>query len=151
LGIGATTAVLKLFGGHVNPTTVALALLMVVLFVATKWSARPAVVAALLGMLCYNFFFLPPIGTLTITDSDNWVGLVAFLVTAVTAGQLSARAKRRAEEAEAGRRDIFSQSPGSVIASTRERKTSLLYRFNLYELFINLLCLPYARDLNIFI
>jgi len=105
-GIAATTAVLKLFGGHVNPTTVALALLMVVLFVATRWSARPAVVAAMLGMLCYNFFFLPPIGTLSITDSDNWVGLIAFLVTAVTAGQLSARAKRRAEEAEAGRREI---------------------------------------------
>ena len=57
-------------------------------------------------MLCFNFFFLPPFGTLSIANPDNWVALVAFLVTAVTAGQLSARAKQRAEEAEAGKREI---------------------------------------------
>jgi two-component system sensor histidine kinase KdpD len=43
---------------------------------------------------------------LTIADPENWVALAAFLVTAITAGQLSARAKRRAEEAETGRREI---------------------------------------------
>src|SRR5712691_4152525 len=37
---------------------------------------------------------------------DNWIALGACLITAMTAGQLSARAKRRAEEAEAGRREI---------------------------------------------
>src|SRR5207237_2580767 len=49
---------------------------------------------------------LPPVGTFTIADPDNWVALFAFLVVAMTAGQLSARARRRAEEAEAGRREI---------------------------------------------
>ena len=57
-------------------------------------------------MLCFNFFFLPPFGTFTIAQPDNWVAMVVFLVTAVTAGQLSARAKRRAEEAEVGKREI---------------------------------------------
>jgi two-component system sensor histidine kinase KdpD len=57
-------------------------------------------------MLCFNFFFLPPVYTFTIADPQNWVALAAFLATALTAGQLSARAKRRAEEAEAGRREI---------------------------------------------
>jgi K+-sensing histidine kinase KdpD len=47
-------------------------------------------------MLCFNFFFLPPVYTLTIADPQNWIALVAFLVTAVTAGQLSELAKRRA-------------------------------------------------------
>ena len=37
---------------------------------------------------------------------QNWVALTAFLITAITAGQLSARARRRAEEAEKGRREI---------------------------------------------
>src|SRR5207244_4498549 len=50
--------------------------------------------------------FLPPFGTFTIADPDNWIALFAFLITAVTAGQLSARARRRAEEAEAARREI---------------------------------------------
>jgi K+-sensing histidine kinase KdpD len=57
-------------------------------------------------MLSFNFFFLPPFGTFTIAATDNWIALLAFLVTALTAGQLSARAKRRAEEAEFGRREI---------------------------------------------
>jgi len=98
--IAAFTAVLKLLGGHVNATTVALALLLDVLFIATRWGSLPALVASVLAMLCFNFFFLPPFGTLTIEAWDNWVALTAFLITAITAGQLSSRAKRRAEEAE---------------------------------------------------
>jgi two-component system sensor histidine kinase KdpD len=54
----------------------------------------------------FNYWFLPPVGTLTIQDPQNWVALLAFLVTAVTASQLSAHARRRAAEAEAGRLEI---------------------------------------------
>lgn len=106
LGIVAVTAVMNLFSGHINATTVALALLLVVLLVATKWGASPAVVASLFGVLCFNFFFLPPLGTLDVAAPDNWVALIVFLVTAITVGQLSARAKRRTEEADAGRQQI---------------------------------------------
>ncbi|HKG15818.1 MAG TPA: DUF4118 domain-containing protein [Pyrinomonadaceae bacterium] len=106
LGVVAALCALKLFGTHVNSTTVALGLLLVVLFVATAWGSGPAVLASLLGVLCFNFFYLPPVGRWTIDDPDNWVALLAFLVTAVTAGQLSSRSKRRAEEADAGRQEI---------------------------------------------
>jgi K+-sensing histidine kinase KdpD len=105
-GIAAATGVLKLFGGRINSTTVALALLLVVLFVATAWGSRPAVLASLLGVVCFNFFYLPPIGKFTIDAPDNWIALVAFLVTAVTAGHLSARAKRQAKEADASRLEV---------------------------------------------
>jgi two-component system sensor histidine kinase KdpD len=57
-------------------------------------------------VLSFNFFFLPPVHTFTITQPQNWVALVAFLLTALTAGQLSARARQRAEEAESGRREV---------------------------------------------
>src|SRR5712692_1657520 len=106
VAIGSATGVLKLFRTHVNPTTVALALLLIVLFVATKFGSRPAVLASMVGVFCFNFFFLPPVGKLTIADPDNWIALAVFLITAVTTGELSARARRRAEEAEAGRREI---------------------------------------------
>ena len=106
LGIAAVTTLLKLLGPHVNPTTAALALLLVVLFLATVWGSRPAVLASLLGVGSFNFFFLPPFGTFTIRNLDNWVAFFAFLITALTAGQLSARAKRRAEEAEAAKREV---------------------------------------------
>ena len=136
-GILAVTGALKLFGERINSTTVALALLLVVLFVAMGWGSRPAVVASLLGVVCFNFFYLPPVGTLTISDPDNWIALFAFLVTAFTVGQLSARAKRRAEEADAGRREIerlytelqeaFEQSSRAKALKQSERlKTALL-------------------------
>ena len=106
LGPAIVTSGLKLFSEHINSTTVALGLLLVVLFVATGWGSGPAVVSSLLGVVCINFFFLPPVGRLTIDDPDNWIALFAFLVTAITAGQLSANAKRRAEEADQGRGEI---------------------------------------------
>lgn len=103
IGIAAITGLLKLLGEHVNSTTVALGLLLIVLFVATGWGARPAILASLLGVVCFNFFYLPPVGRLHVDDPDNWVALFAFLITAVTAGQLWARAKRQAAEAEEAR------------------------------------------------
>ena len=106
LSVIALTLVLKLLGDHVNAATVSLALLLNVLFIATRWGSWPALVASVLAMLCFNFFFLPPFGTFNIAATDNWIALLAFLVTAVTAGQLSARAKKRAEEAELGKSEI---------------------------------------------
>src|ERR1044072_2993979 len=106
LSVGLLTLLLKTVGAHVNAATVSLALLLTVLFIATRWGSLPALAASILAMLCFNFFFLPPLGTFTIAATDTWVALLAFLVTAITAGQLSASAKKRAEEAETGRREI---------------------------------------------
>ena len=105
-GIALVTAICAPFHEALNDTTVALAYLLVVLLVATVWGSGPALVASIVAVLCFNFFFLPPVYTLTIADPQNWVALVAFLVTAVTAGQLSELAKRRAAEAEAVRSEI---------------------------------------------
>lgn len=104
--VAALTAALKLLGGGVNSTTVALALLLAVLFIAARMESGPALVASVLAAFCFNFFFLPPFGTLHISEPENWVALTAFLLTAIVAGQLSTRARRRAEEAEAGRLEI---------------------------------------------
>jgi len=104
--ICAATIVLRSFGDHVNATTVALTFLLLVLFLATAWGPKPAVLASVLAATSFNYFFLPPVGTFSISDPHNWVAIIAFLLTAVTVGQLSARAKQRTEEAEVGRREI---------------------------------------------
>ena len=91
---------------HVNPTTVALSYLVVILLVATWWGIVEATTASIVAMLCFNFFFLPPVGTLTIADPQNWVALVAFLVTAIVASQLSGRARKRKIEAVGRQRDL---------------------------------------------
>src|SRR6185437_13891830 len=85
--------------GHLNATTVALLMLLLVLGTATRWGLREAIFTSVLCVFAFNYFFLPPLGTLTIADPQNWVALTAFIVSAIVASQLSARAKSRAEEA----------------------------------------------------
>jgi two-component system sensor histidine kinase KdpD len=84
---------------HVNATAAALAMLLCVLGVATAWGLADGILISIAGVLAFNFFFLPPVGTFTIADPQNWVALFAFLVTAITASQLSARAQQRTREA----------------------------------------------------
>jgi two-component system sensor histidine kinase KdpD len=95
-----------LFVWPVNSTTVALSLLLIILAISARWGLAEATVASLVAVLGLNYYFLPPVRTFTIQDPQNWVALVAFLVTAVTASQLSARVRRRAAEAEARRLEI---------------------------------------------
>jgi len=90
----------------VNPTTVALTYLLIVLGVSATWRLRYAVITALLATACFNFFFLPPVGTFTISDPQNWVALLAFLVAAVVASQLAERALRNADIANQRRREV---------------------------------------------
>jgi two-component system sensor histidine kinase KdpD len=83
---------------HANATTVALLMLLVVLGVSTKWGLIEATFTSIAAVLGFNRYFLPPIGSFTIADPQNWVALFAFLVTAITTSQLSTRAQRRARE-----------------------------------------------------
>ncbi len=125
LGIAAVTAALAPFHNWLVSTTVALAYLLVVLFAALRSGSRPALLASLLGVACFNFFFLPPIHTFNIANPQNWVALACFLITALTVGELSARAKRRAEEAEAGRREIERLYHEHRIASERAKQAEV--------------------------
>ena len=93
------------FVPDVNPTTVALTFLVGVLIVSANWGLRPAVFMALVATLAFNYYFLPPVGTLTIADPQNWVALFAFLVTAIIASQLAERARREAQSANERRRE----------------------------------------------
>jgi two-component system, OmpR family, sensor histidine kinase KdpD len=97
----------------VNPTTVALTLLVGILVVSANWGLRPAVFMALLATLAFNYYFLPPVGALTIADPQNWVALTAFLVTAIIASELAERARREAQH-----------------ANERRKETEQLYKFS---------------------
>jgi two-component system, OmpR family, sensor histidine kinase KdpD len=91
---------------HVNHTTVALMFLVTVLLTSAYWGLRYAVVMAIGATAAFNFFFLPPVGTFTIADPQNWVALFAFLVTALVASNLAERARREAESAKQRRREL---------------------------------------------
>src|SRR5712672_3000837 len=84
---------------HVNQTTVALSFLLAILAVSAVWGMAVSVVMSLAAVIAFNYFFLPPVGALTIADPQNWVALLAFLVSSLVASNLSAVARDRAEEA----------------------------------------------------
>jgi len=84
---------------HVNATTVGFSYLVAILVIATLGGLLEASVSSVVSMLCFNFFFFPPVGKFTVADPQNWVALFAFLATALTASQLSARLKRQRKAA----------------------------------------------------
>jgi len=90
----------------ISPMTVALALLLVVLGVATLSRLGVAILVSIVAMLVLNFFFLPPVGTFTIADPENWVALFAFLIVAVIASKLSDIAQERTREAVSRRNEV---------------------------------------------
>lgn len=106
LATAGITAALAPFREQISLATVALSFLLLVLFTAIAWGRWPALLASILSVFSFNFFFIPPVHTLTIADPQNWVALIAFLITALSVGQLSAIARRRASEAEYQRAEI---------------------------------------------
>jgi two-component system, OmpR family, sensor histidine kinase KdpD len=122
----------------VNPTTVALTLLLAILAVSTAWGIAVAVFMSVMAMLAFNYNFLPPVGRFTVADPQNWVALFAFLVVAVLASHLSSRARQKAEDASLRRREIeklysFSQGlleSGNVIQLLNRIPTQIV---NIFE------------------
>src|SRR6266852_5666836 len=106
-----------------NQTTVALSFLLAILAVSAVWGMAVSASMSVTAMLAFNYFFLPPVGTFTIADPQNWAALAAFLVTSLVGSQLSARIRKEADEANRRRHEIerlyqFSQtllSQGNVI------------------------------------
>jgi two-component system sensor histidine kinase KdpD len=91
---------------NVNALIAGFAYVLAVLVVAARWGLTESFVTSVVAMLCLNFYFLPPILSLTIADPQNWVALFVFMVTAITASQLSASVRSRAAEAQARRIEV---------------------------------------------
>src|SRR5215831_11690117 len=91
---------------HVNQTTVALSFLLAILAVSAVWGMVVSAIMSVVATVAFNYFFLPPMGTLTIADPQNWVALFAFLVTSITGSQFSTRIRKEALEAHQRRREV---------------------------------------------
>ena len=91
---------------QVNQTTVALSFLLAILAVSAVWGMVVSACMSVTAMLLFNYFFLPPIGTFTVSDPQNWVALGAFLTTSITGSQLSARIRKEANASDSRRREV---------------------------------------------
>lgn len=91
----------------------ALLYLLIIGLVAGLSGVRPALLSAVLAFLTWNFFFLPPYHTLSVSDPKDWLSLFAFLVVGVAVGLQTGRLRERESE-----------------ALTREREMALLNEFS---------------------
>jgi two-component system sensor histidine kinase KdpD len=99
--LALVTGAIELLKGHVPVLSLAVLYLLAIIPVAVAWGSVYAVGVAIGSMLCFNFFFLPPLYTLTLQDERNWFALLVFVITAVVVSELASRSRRRAVEAEA--------------------------------------------------
>jgi two-component system sensor histidine kinase KdpD len=90
----------------VNQTTAALTFLLAILTVSAVWGMVVSVFMSVVSMLIFNYFFLPPVGSFTVFDPQNWVALGAFLFTSIMGSQLSAGIRKQAEQAHSRRREV---------------------------------------------
>jgi two-component system sensor histidine kinase KdpD len=131
LSLGALTTVFARL--HVtNPTIVALLFLLVVLIVATISTRRVAVATSLMAFACFNFFFLPPVGTFAIAEAQNWVALFTLLAVSIVASHLSSQVRRRAQEAMARRDELarlFDLTRDILLTTDTGNAVALVARF----------------------
>jgi len=127
--VGMVTGFHRLIG-LTNETTIALSLLLIVLAVATIWGLAESLIASMVATLCFNYFFLPPVGTWSISDPKNWVAMVSFLVVSIVVSQLSERARRKTREALQHQEEKIRlgelAKQGEIIRKNEEFKNTLL-------------------------
>lgn len=92
-------AALLPFRAQLDTSHITLALLLVVLVAAADGGRRVGLLSAALAFVGFNWFFLPPYGTLVIANPLDWFVLIAFLGTSVVASHLFHRVQREAVEA----------------------------------------------------
>jgi len=98
VAVALVTGAIELIEPYVPVLSLGVLYIFAVLPVAIAFGLTYGVAVAIGSMLAFNFFFLPPLYTLTIADSRNWFALLVFLVTAVVVSELAARLRRRADE-----------------------------------------------------
>jgi two-component system sensor histidine kinase KdpD len=99
LAVGVVTGAIAVFKLFVPVLSLGALYVFAVLPIAVLWGTSYGVAVAIASMLAFNFFFLPPLYTLTIADRRNWFALAVYLTTAVVVGGLASRARRRRDEA----------------------------------------------------
>lgn len=90
----------------VNAITAAFTFLLAILSASAFWGFGVSLAMSVAGTLAFDYYFLPPIGELTIQDPQDWIAFVSFVLTSVIGSHLSSRANSQAREANRRRQEI---------------------------------------------
>ncbi len=104
--VAAVVVCLAALRPGVNLTTAGLMLVLAITLVSIRWGSGPGLVASVVALFAFSYFFISPVYSLAIRDPEDQVAFVVFFLTALAVGQLSSHAKQQAQESEARRREI---------------------------------------------
>ena len=104
LMVAAVTAFGSGLSHILNLANVALLFLLPVMMAASLFGLHAGLFAGLASSLAYNFFFLPPTGTLTISNPENVVTVIVLLGVAFVTSQFAARVRAQADLAQSSAR-----------------------------------------------
>jgi len=93
----AVTGGCELFRPFLEPTNIAMFYLLAVVIAAVRLGRKPATVTSLLGVLAFDFFFVPPRLTFAVTDSQYLITFAALFTVGIVISTLVTRARERAE------------------------------------------------------
>lgn len=107
LGIAAVLIITAIYRHAVlaNVTTVGFTFLLAILIASGVSGLTTSILMSIAATLVYDYYFIPPINTLNITDPQDWIALSAFLITSVVGSSLSQWARRQTREAHSRRRE----------------------------------------------
>jgi two-component system, OmpR family, sensor histidine kinase KdpD len=115
------TALLASMRSSLNLTSDVLVFLLAVIVVALVGGFVPAVLAAIIGSLLLNYYFIPPIHKLTISQANNALALGVFVVVGLLVSwvvDIAARRTKQAARANA-ESELLAVTAGSVLRGQR--------------------------------
>jgi two-component system sensor histidine kinase KdpD len=148
LGVAAVTWLLGVTFGRLHLASIAMVYFLLVVMLAVVFGSGPAIAAAVLAFLAFNWFFVEPVGSFTVQDLDDWVALGLFLVVAVITGHLAAALRRR--EAEVQRRATelatLNELSGALLAGTHARHALRTIADRMVSVLGRSYCVIYTAD-----
>jgi two-component system, OmpR family, sensor histidine kinase KdpD len=109
-GVALMSVMIDLVITRIHIENISMLYLIVVMAVAVLFGRGPAIAASLTAFLVFDWFFVPPVGSITVSDPAEWLALLLLLLTAMVTGQLAAAVRQRA-----------------VLAQQRQREATVLY------------------------
>lgn len=123
----AMTALGRLLIEVIDLGNISLLYLVPVMFAAATFGVRAGLFAGLASSLAYNFFFLPPTGTLTVNNPENVVSILVLLGVAVVTSQFAARVRAQADLAQSSARQNASLASFSRLLIAAPDQESLMH------------------------
>jgi two-component system, OmpR family, sensor histidine kinase KdpD len=143
--VAAATGMCFFFHNLISPTNLVMVYLLAVIVAAVNLGRGPAILASLLSVLAFDFFFVPPYLTMAVSDSEYFLTFAGLFGVGFVISELAARSRNQAESAELRRAETASLYGLSRDLSASNSLESIL------QAIMNNIAQTFDRDVVVFL